>query len=159
MAKRAAEQNMKNLKARGFTLIELVVVITILGILAAFAIPKFISLDQQARIATVNGLVGSVKSAAALARSLGQATGNPATVTMEGSTVAMLNNYPDSPAGGIPNAVNVSSTDFVYIPAASGAQGSFQRVGAPTVATCAVTYLPATSAGVPPVVAAVTGGC
>ena len=57
---------MTDLKTRGFTLIELVVVITILGILAAFAIPKFIALDSQARIATVNGLVGTVKSAAAL---------------------------------------------------------------------------------------------
>jgi len=61
---------MMDLKARGFTLIELVVVITILGILAAFAIPKFVALDQQARFATITGLGGSVKSAAALARSL-----------------------------------------------------------------------------------------
>jgi len=150
---------MNNLKARGFTLIELVVVITILGILAAFAIPKFISLDQQARIATVNALAGTVKSAAALARSLGQATGNPATVPMEGSTVAMVNNYPDSVAGGIPNAVNVSGTDFGYVPGASGALGTFTRVGAPTPANCTVTYLPATSGGVAPVVAVVTTGC
>jgi MSHA pilin protein MshA len=100
-----------------------------------------------------------VKSAAALARSLGQATGNPATVTMEGSTVAMVNNYPDSVAGGIPNAVNVSSTDFGYNAGATGALGTFTRTGAPTPATCAVTYLPATSAGAPPVVTAVIGGC
>ncbi len=59
----------------GFTLIELVVVITILGILAAFAVPKFIALDSQARIATINGLAGSVKSAASLARGLAMATG------------------------------------------------------------------------------------
>jgi MSHA pilin protein MshA len=150
---------MMDLKARGFTLIELVVVITILGILAAFAIPKFIALDSQARIATVNGLVGTVKSAAALARSLGMATGNPASVTMEGSTVAMLNNYPDSPAGGIPNAVNVSATDFTYAPGATGAAGVWTRVGAPTPATCIVTYTPATAAGVPPTVVATTGGC
>jgi MSHA pilin protein MshA len=150
---------MMDLKARGFTLIELVVVITILGILAAFAIPKFIALDSQARIATVNGLVGTVKSAAALARSLGMATGNPALVTMEGSTVAMINNDPDSVAGGIPNAVNVVAADFTYVPGATGAAGVWTRVGAPTPATCIVTYTPATAGGVPPTVVATTGGC
>jgi|SRR5450631_4153265 MSHA pilin protein MshA len=149
---------MMDLKARGFTLIELVVVITILGILAAFAIPKFIALDQQARIATVNGLVGTVKSAAALARSLGQATGNPASVTMEGTAVAMLNNYPDSGSGGIPNAVNVAAADFTYVGTA-GTSGTWTRVGAPTPATCIVVYTPATAAGVPPTVVPTTGGC
>ncbi len=53
-------------------------VITILGILAAFAVPKFVALDSQARTATISGLAGSVKSAASLARSLAMATGNPA---------------------------------------------------------------------------------
>jgi len=47
-------------KVSGFTLIELVVVITILGILAAFAVPKFIALDSQARTTVVNGLGGTV---------------------------------------------------------------------------------------------------
>jgi MSHA pilin protein MshA len=150
---------MMNLKARGFTLIELVVVITILGILAAFAIPKFISLDTQARVATVNGLVGTVKSAAALARSLGQATGNPATVPMEGVNVTMLNNYPDSVALGIPNAVNVSVSDFTYVAGAAGSAGVWTRVGAPTPANCTVSYTPATAAGVSPVVAATITGC
>jgi MSHA pilin protein MshA len=150
---------MMDLKARGFTLIELVVVITILGILAAFAIPKFIALDTQARTATVSALAGTVKSAAALARSLGMALGNPAIVTMEGSPVTMLNNYPDSLAIGIPNAVNVSNTDFGYVPGASGAVGTWNRVGAPgALGTCAVTYVPAT-AGAAPVVSTVTTGC
>lgn len=151
---------MKSYQSRGFTLIELVVVITILGILAAFAIPKFIALDTQARIATVNGLVGTAKSAAALARSLGQATGNPATVTMEGSSVAMVNNYPDSSLTGIPNAVNVVAADFTYAAGATAtAAGTWTRVGAPTPATCIVTYTPATAGGLPPTVVATTTGC
>src|SRR5580698_4436327 len=92
-------------KVSGFTLIELVVVITILGILAAFAVPKFIALDTQARVATINGLAGTVKSAASLARGLDMATnaGPTGPVAMEGAMVALLNNYPDPSAGGIGN--------------------------------------------------------
>ena len=45
----------------GFTLIELVVVVTILGILAAFAVPRFASLEGQARLASTQALAGSVR--------------------------------------------------------------------------------------------------
>jgi len=148
---------MNSSKSGGFTLIELVVVITILGILAAFAVPKFIALDSQARIATVNGLAGSVKSAAALARGMSMATGNAAQVTMEGSPVNLVFNYPDSTAAGIPMAVNTSASDFTYAPGA--ASGTWAKVGAPTPGTCAVTYTPPTVAGSPPTVAVNTAGC
>ena len=138
----------------GFTLIELVVVITILGILAAFAVPKFIALDSQARIATINGLAGSVKSAASLARGMSMATGNTATVTMEGSAVNLVNSYPDSTAAGIPTAVNASASDFTYTPGA--ASGTWAKVGAP--GTCTVTYTPAPVGGTPGVTTS-TAGC
>jgi MSHA pilin protein MshA len=149
---------MKSYQSRGFTLIELVVVITILAILAAFAIPKFISLSTQARVATINALAGTLRSGAALAHSLSMANGGAA-VVMEGAAVTMLNGYPDSVAAGIPNAVNVSA-DFTYAPGASGAVGKWTATGAPTPANCYVTYLPATGAGVAPVVDATNNtGC
>jgi MSHA pilin protein MshA len=152
------EQNMMSLKARGFTLIELVVVITILGILAAFAIPKFVALDQQARFATITGLGGSVKSAAALARSLSMATSITTVANMEGTSVTLSNNYPDSSLTGIAAAVNTSATDFTFA-AGTGTTtpAVWTKVGAPT--TCTVSYTAALTGAVPVVLVAAAIDC
>lgn len=57
---------MKN--QQGFTLIELVLVITILGILAVAALPNFINVATQARQSSRDGVVGSVRAGVALSR-------------------------------------------------------------------------------------------
>jgi MSHA pilin protein MshA len=150
---------MKATQERGFTLIELVVVITILGILSAFAVPRFIALDTQARVATINGLAGSVKSAASLARGLAMANaaGASGTVTMEGQTITLNNYYPDSAT--IAKAVNSDNTnDFAFSPGTATTVSTWTKNNSPTPASCAVTYLPAT-ASAPPVVQVIPGGC
>jgi prepilin-type N-terminal cleavage/methylation domain-containing protein len=92
-------------KEKGFTLIELVMVIVILGILAAFALPRFADLGSEARISALNGATGAVKSAAGIAHSacLARAactTDDTATVDLDGTTINMANAYPEAAAGG-----------------------------------------------------------
>lgn len=73
--------NMKTAQ-RGFTLIELVMVIVILGILAAVAIPKFVDLSGDAKQAAVDGMAGALASGAAInyaARSAKATNGVPVT--------------------------------------------------------------------------------
>lgn len=52
--------------SKGFTIIEIVIVITILGLFAVIAIPRFLDLSSQSRISAAKGILGSVRSAVAL---------------------------------------------------------------------------------------------
>jgi len=129
--------------ARGFTLIELVVVITILGILAAFAVPKFLSLDTQARVAAVQGLGGSVRSATALAHSMSLV--NAGSVTMDGTAITMVNGYPAATAAGI-QATLQDTTGFGVV---AGPPFLLTKTGAATPANCSVSYTAAGVGGAP----------
>jgi len=76
----------------GFTLIEMVAVIIILAIMAATALPKFTNLTGEARYASLNGLSGGLRSAAALSRSkwLAAMSANQATVDFNGTGVTVI---------------------------------------------------------------------
>lgn len=148
---------MKN--QQGFTLIELIVVIVILGILAATAMPKFLDIQGDARRAAMTGAAGAISSAANLAHASQMVAGLGAgsAVALGGASITMVNGYPDTGVGGILFAANITdaagvSTEWTV------AGGNTVRMRNGPVATCQVVYTAATAvAG--PIVTPDTTGC
>jgi MSHA pilin protein MshA len=128
--------NMKQVQ-RGFTLIELVMVIVILGILAAVAIPKFVDLSSDARAASVQGVAGALSSGSAINYAAysakGTATGGGVSVTSCDGAKATLQGgaYPTS--GGTYSATPAAA--FAGANAVAGASNTCTLTLTPTSGT------------------------
>ena len=97
----------RNRTAEGFTLIELVIVIVILGILAAVAIPKYEDMQEQARTATLKGQLGSIRSAVAIQYGRNALAGSATFPVLNGSIFAD-GNVPKEPVMNS-NAVKITA--------------------------------------------------
>ena len=142
---------MEKQRQRGFTLIELVVVIALLAILAAFAIPRYAGLEREARSATILGVSGSIRSGAALVHGLWLSQGiNP--VVMEGNTINLTEGYPDATDVSLTLA---DLTGFSVAVNAGGDQAVFSKTG---LTNCEVVYNDAL-ANTAPLISVDTSGC
>lgn len=157
------------LKQHGFTLIELVVVIVILGVLAATALPKILNLGKDARIATVNHVAGAVKSAANLAYLTCYSKGaclkdstsaSVAFIGPNGVTGVLFHSYPTGLSRvpsyfGIKDWLNLEGGVTLYELTAPTAE--IRVDSAPNPAACKVTYLESYGSG--PIITITTSGC
>ncbi|GLR71304.1 prepilin-type N-terminal cleavage/methylation domain-containing protein [Agaribacter marinus] len=107
-------------KYHGFTLIELIIVIVILGVIAVIAAPKFIDVSVDARIAKLESLAGSMRTAANLANYKAEIDNktdcaSDPTIEMGGQTITLRCGYPCPHPSGIARAVTADDDSYQWI--------------------------------------------
>ena len=143
-------------RQQGFTLIELVIVIVIIGILAAIALPKMTDLAGNARAATIKGVSGSLASAntaiysAAQINNQGGATGSVNACNTTG--IATVYGYAADTTELLKCVTLSPASDFNTATA-----NTISHSGSTTPASCNIVYTPATATAAPAYTTTVTG--
>ena len=109
----------------GFTLIELVVVIVILGILAVTAAPKFLNLQGDARKSSLQGLKGAMSGASGIVYGKSAINGVEGAISGSVDSIDVAFGYPTATSAGIATAVVGLSDDWTSFPDATTTPKSY----------------------------------
>lgn len=135
---------------KGLTALELLIVVAVIAMLAAVAVPRFSLLDREAREQAVISLADGVKSSAEITHRVWSAAGRPETLTFQGEELDFVHGYPAEQA--ISRAV-IGPDGFRH------SNGMWVHEDARSALDCGVIYMPPTAEGVPATVNAYTSGC